>query len=234
MSKRRPNKLIHFSCVDKQNFESWDDDRALLNFIRPYRCILSGSPNVGKTAVIKTLLCTADPFFTRGFIWHPDIDVVETGEYADTDLEPIQKLPPTEFWYEINRDKDHMVLVIDDIDLGGLDRVQRHLLDRLVSNVSTHCCLTIIMASQIFFNLPPFLRKTANLFVLYKPVSEDQDNKAISKRVGLSPETLSTLFKEHCPSSFDSVWIDLTPKSPAKIRINGIKALKETKKEKWN
>ena len=224
---KRPSKLVHFECSDKFNHESWDDKRALLNFPRPYRAILSGPPNVGKTSVIKTLLCTADPLFERGFVWHPDPDVVESGEYSDCGLEPIQRLPPTRYWYDENPDKKHMVLVIDDIALASLDKEQRHLLDRLVSNVSTHASLSIIMASQIFFNLPPFLRKTANLFVLYRPVSEEQDNRAISKRVGLSPDTLASLFRDHCATPHNSVWIDLSSSSPAKIRIDGTKVLKE-------
>ena len=226
MPKKRPNKLLRFRCVDKDNHEHWSDDRAILSQPRPFRATIVGPPGSGKTSIIKSMLVNSDPLFERGFLYHPDPDATTEGEYQDCGLEPIEKLPETKYWYEINPEKKHMVLVIDDIDVSELRRDQKTRFDRLVSNVSTHCSLSIMCCSQVFFNLPTVLRKTSSLFVLYKPISEEQDLKAMSKRVGLPALTLSDLFKQYCPSRFDSVWIDLSVGSPAPVRINGTKVLK--------
>ena len=232
MPKKRPQKLLKFRCSDKDNHELWSENRDMLNITRPYRAVLCGPPGSSKTSVIKSLLCCADPLFERGWLWHPDPNAVTEGEYQDCGLELLKdnKLPPTKFWFDINPDKKHMVLVIDDVDVSELRREQKSLFDRLVSTASTHCSLTILLASQVFFNLPTVCRKTANLFVLYKPISEEQDLKAISKRVGLPADTLSELFHDHCPNRTDSVWIDLTPESPYPVRINGTKLMRKVEK----
>ncbi len=229
MPRKRPGKLLKFRCSDKDNHETWSENRHPLNMTRPYRAVICGPPGSSKTSVIKSLLVHADPLFEKGYLWHPDPEATTTGEYQDCGLELLKdnKLPSTQFWFENNKEKKNHVLVIDDIDVSELKRDQRSLFDRLVSTASTHCGLTILLASQVFFNLPTVARKTASLFVLYKPVSEEQDLKAMSKRCGLDAETLSRLFADHCPYRTDSVWIDLSDSTPFPIRINGTKMLRQ-------
>ena len=225
--QKRLTELVRFRSSDKDRHERWSDDKALLSFPRPVRICISGPCGVGKSSVIKSLMCCADPLFSKGWIMHPDEDVCETGEFQDCGLPYLPELPDTKFWYEGNASKDNHLLVIDDIALDELDGKQRRLLDRLVSNVSTHAQLSIFITAQVFFSIPTIVRRTTDVFVFFRPINLVMDAKSMSKRVGLSPDTLIALFKDHCPTKFDSVWIDLTPDSPAKIRINGTKVLRE-------
>lgn len=229
MPRKRPGKLLKFRCSDKDSIEQWRENRHPLNLTRPYRAVICGPPGSSKTSIIKSLIIHADPLFDRGYLWHPDPEATTTGEYQDCGLELLKdnKLPPTKFWFDSNKEKRQHVLVIDDIDTNDLSREQRSLFDRLVSTASSHCGLTVILASQVFFNIPVVARKTASLFVLFKPVSEEQDLKAMSKRVGLPAETLAQLFEDHCPDRHDSVWVDLSTNSPYPLRINGTKILRE-------
>lgn len=223
----RPNKLVVFDCVDKEKAENWSDDRPLISFPRPFRAVLTGPPGVGKSSVVKSILINQPTFFEQGWVFHPDPSVCEGGEYTDSGLMPLDEIPPAEWFYAQNPSKDHCLFVFDDVDLSSLSKDQHSRLDRLLCNASTHCNISVICVAQNFYSLPTVVRRTSNVFVLWKPVSSELDLKSISKRVGLNGKTLKTLFDTHCPSSYDSVWIDLTPNSPCKVRINAVKALKE-------
>ena len=76
------NKLFVLENEDKIFHEEPDFDE-LCNFPHPFRMILSGPPNVGKTNVIYNVLCKKKPAFERIIIFHND---PSTKEYQNVDF----------------------------------------------------------------------------------------------------------------------------------------------------
>ena len=56
---RLPNRLLALKNADKAFHESWHPKRNLLNFPHPFRAVLLGPPNTGKSATVKNLLLRA-------------------------------------------------------------------------------------------------------------------------------------------------------------------------------
>jgi hypothetical protein len=76
------------------------------------------------------------------------------------------------------------------------------------------------MASyQTFTDTPMLLRKVANVFIIYKPTSK-MEMQVIANRVGLEYETLRTCFKKYANGYHDSIMVDMTKNTPAKLRKN--------------
>ena len=65
------NKLIVLPNDDK-HFHEEPDYEDLGNFPHPFRMVLSGSPNCGKTNVIYNILLHKKPAFERIIIFHND------------------------------------------------------------------------------------------------------------------------------------------------------------------
>ena len=66
MSKKKnlklPDEIIPIKNPDKLFHEKWTGSRNKLNIPHPYRCILMGRPNSGKSTVIKNLLFLISPY----------------------------------------------------------------------------------------------------------------------------------------------------------------------------
>jgi hypothetical protein len=114
------------------------------------------------------------------------------------------------------------LLVIDDLDIRSLNKVQKMHLDRLLGYVSTHRSVSVAICTQDGFNLPAAMRRMCNVYCLWK----GPDMEALSmmaKKLGV--KNLHELFMRYCPNRRDSVWIDTTPGTPAPLRINGFKII---------
>ena len=48
----------------------------------------------------------------------------------------------------------------------------------------------------------------------------------VARKAGLTAKTLNALFDQFCSNPKDSVWVDLSDGSPAKIRVNGYNVIK--------
>ena len=146
--------------------------------------------------------------------------IAGTSEYDDVlgeDVEFLDKFPPVDFWPAVKAGAKKTLCVIDDLELKGLGKEDRARLDRLVGHVSTHRHVSVFLLTQDFYNIPPIARRTASLFVLWKP-RDMQSMDTVSKRVG---QDLKQIFTHIATEEHDSVWIDLTPKTPAPLRLNG-------------
>ena len=66
LSKRKlPSKLLLLPNPDKTHNERWKKGRAISNIPCPYRCIISGGVDKGKSTVINNILLHADPLYDR-------------------------------------------------------------------------------------------------------------------------------------------------------------------------
>lgn len=222
----RPSKLPPAPCSiislpnpDKLKHESYSDypkDFNIARFPVPFRCVILGKVNSGKSLIVKHILMARQalkPKFVEVYIVHGCESSIEYDDVEPTEI--MKEIPSyTEF------DPDTLkLLIIDDYDFTQISREQLTRISELFRFGSTHCNMSIILAHQSWFRIPKIVKDTANIFVIFRPHDLDE-LKTIGRRVGLSKNVIVNIFDTYLPNWRDSLTIDLNPKSPAKYRKN--------------
>ena len=207
-----PDKFIILECPDKKNAEKWYPGRSLANFPCPSRILLAGIPDCGKSTVIKNILLHSRPLYDRLII------VCCTKETTDYDLlEPhlvLDHLPSIESF-----DRNYKNCLIMD-DYKPKTTAEKAMMDRFFGFVSTHCNTTLMYATQDMFSIfSPVIRRMSNVFILWKAFDEMQ-LKMIATRVGMTYDSITQIMSDLDFGNKDSLTIDLTHNSPAKLRKN--------------
>lgn len=215
-----PDKIIPLPNPDKTFHEKWDEKRNKINFPHPFRCCLLGSPNVGKTTIIKNIILRAKPEFEDIVIIHCDGEY--TKEYDDLGLKTaiLKNIPAPEWW----AGKVKTLVILDDLEFKQMKKDEQRNLDRLFGFVSTHKNISICCGSQDFFSLPSIIRRCTNIYILWRPNDMDNLNN-ISRKCGIPSLIFKKLFNTHIKEKRDSLWVDLTEKTPYKIRKNGFEII---------
>jgi hypothetical protein len=220
-----PNKIIPIHNPDKDFHEKWFEGRNLLNIPHPFRAVLLGPPNVGKSTTCKNILLRADPEFEEVFIVHCDGDYTE--EYDDLDSCTIlERIPSPDEWEGAVK----TLVVLEDLEFKFMDRTQKRNLDRLFGFVSTHKNISIILCAQDTFNVPAIVRRCSNLWVLWKCSDLDEMSNC-ARRTSMKPLVFKKLFQKFITEPKDSLWIDMSEKSPHRLRKNGFIKIKSIKNE---
>lgn len=221
MKSNSDNKIFIFKNRDKEGwYESWTNGRNLLNFPHPFRCIVSGNPGSGKTNMIFNIICKSKPKFKKIYLCHFDQN---TKEYTDLSTINLPELPDSRS--SNFKPKIKSLLIIDDYDFAALSKPQMNNLRSLFKYASTHKGLSIIVATQDFFNLPPIIRRSSNIFFIWKGSSDLDSLFQIGRRLGYTKNDFKVLL-DTLRSRFDNLCIDLTVDSPAPVRLNGYTLLK--------
>jgi len=215
-----PNEIVIFENKDKKFHESWTPGRSAASFPHPFRALLVGPPNVGKSNLIKNILMHADPPFEQAYLIYPgEGDIKEkTDEYIDVEgIEGLDDIPAPSFFKKAGDSKSKKTLIIiDDYCLKGLNKTQKSNLDRLFGTVSTHRNVSIMCTSQDWFSIPPVIRRMSNVWIVYK----HRDRNSMTMISRKCSEDLQTLFRELAPGGYDSICIDNTHGSPYPLRLN--------------
>lgn len=227
------DKLVAFENADKGFHEVWAPGRNPLDFPHPFRALLTGPPNTGKSTTALNILVRATPAFDRVIVVHADPE--HTKEYdsikegaEDGTVILVPEIPPhTSFEEEVDADGNPFLpktlMIIDDLDLRSLNKRQKENLDRLLGYVSTHRSVSVIVCTQDAFNLPASKRRMIQVFVIWR--SPDMEAiQMICSKVGV--KNLQELFDEHCKNRRDSIWIDTTVDTPFPLRLNGFSMIK--------
>lgn len=244
--KKLPRQLLFIPSSDKNFIEQWDDmpNRDPLNFPKSFRMCLIGPVGMGKTMMIKNIICRVQNSrkkFERIFVLHQD---KFAREYDDIDAEIITELPENDFWMgypepdsedeepeqleDSDIERPPTLMIIDDICFKDLPKSQTLLLDRLCGFISSHCNVSLAVLNQTAFAIDPIIRKCSNVWVIWRPSDTDELN-VISRRVGFRSKELLHLFDEFAPHDTDSIMIDKTPGSPYPLRLNGYKLIERIK-----
>lgn len=212
---RLPNKILALPNADKAFHEKWYKGRNMLNIPHPFRCVALGPPNCGKGTIIKNLILRAKPQFEEIFIIHCDPEY--TKEWDDVCCnEMMSEIPAPDQW----EGEVKTLVILDDLEFKGMDKIQKRNLDRLFGFVSTHKNISIVLAAQDTFNVPPIVRRCSNLWVLWK--MSDMDSLAqTARKSGMKATAFNTIFNELMMDNHDSLWIDTTAGSPYPLRKNG-------------
>ena len=223
MSKRHtsaPNEIVIFENKDKNFHEKWTPGRSAASFPHPFRALLVGPPNVGKSNLIKNLLMHANPPFQQCFLIYPgEGDIKDkTDEYKDVEgIEGLDDIPAPAFFKKAGDSKSKKTLIIiDDYCLKGLNKIQKSNLDRLFGTVSTHRNVSIMCTSQDWFSIPPVIRRMSNVWIVYKH-RDKHSMELISRKCS---ENLDELFKSIAVGPYDSICVDNTAGSPYPLRFN--------------
>lgn len=238
----KKNTLYVTPNVDKKLHQEWGDKDHptddLLNIPRPYRLLITATPNCGKTMTIKNLLIHMKPTPENIFIAHAETwggvnsddadkkesfinyDVESIPEYEGVKAVYLRCLPPLVF-YDQFKDK-HNLLIIDDVNLrawSNKSRVRMDRLDKTWSWASTHRNLTIICALQsIYQQGVPSLYRFSNVFIVWKQ-KDKFVSSMIARNTGVELDDWKKMF-ELCKSPYDSITIDSSLNSPAPLRFN--------------
>jgi len=221
---RLPNKLLALPNADKSFHERWYKGRNLLNFPHPWRGVFLGPPNCSKTTTIKNIILRAKPEFVEIFCVHCDSEY--TKEWMDCDVEMLKDIPAPEEWLgEVKT-----LVILDDIEYKGMDKTQKANLDRLFGFVSTHKNISVALTSQDPFNVPPIVRRCANLWVLW-PLTDIDAMANTARKTGLKTDNFRSIFNQLMEGKRDGLWLDMTDGSPYPQRKNGYEIISKKKGE---
>jgi hypothetical protein len=171
---------------------------------------------VGKTTIVKNLLLRAKPQFEEVVVIHCDSGYTKEYDDIGDNLEMLDEIPAPEDW----EGQVKTLVILDDLEFKGMNKIQRRNLDRLFGYCSTHKNISCILCSQDAFNVPPIVRRCSNLWVLWR--CPDLDAMATcARKTGLKANNFNSIFNQLMLEPKDSLWIDTTDKSPYKMRKNG-------------
>jgi hypothetical protein len=215
---RLPNKIVPIKNRDKQNHEAWYEHRNICNFPRPYRCILVGGVNSGKTLCAKNIILRAHPAFDRIILCHCDS---ESKEWSDLDIPEedqfySNEIPPLEF-FNGKPENEKWLVILEDIEFKNEGKNEN--LSTLFRYISTHKNTSVLLMYQNFITVPKIARRLANIFVIWKMPDRTQ-METIGAKVGLKKGVLLDMFEKLCPNRYDNLCFDMTTNSPAPIRLN--------------
>ena len=213
---RLPDKILPIKNADKAFHEKWYKNRNLLNIIHPFRAVLLGPPNTGKTTIVKNIILRAYPPFQEVFVIHCDGGYTKEYEDLGNSVKMLDSIPCPEDW----TGEVKTLVVLDDLEFKGMPKTQKRNLDRLFGYVSTHKNISVCLCSQDPFNVPPIVRRCSNLWVLWK-CPDLASMSSIACRCGISSSDFNYIFDNFIKDTKDSLWIDRTDKTPYPLRING-------------
>ncbi len=210
-----PRRIIPIKNPDKEFHEHWYNGRCLMNIPHPFRCVLLGPPNVGKTTICKNLILRAQPPFQEIFVIH--CDPAYTEEYNDLGdgCTVLEDIPSPDEW----EGKVKTLVILDDLEFKFMSKDQVRNLGRLFGFVSTHKNISVALTSQDPFNVPAPVRRCANLWVLWK-MSDMDALSTCARRTGMKALTFKKIFNKLITEPHDSLWIDMTDKTPLRVRKN--------------
>lgn len=211
---------------DKGNWqETWRKprNRSLAAFPHSFRLMALGGVSRGKTNTMKNIFLEHQRLnkkFKRLYILTCDIS---SKEYIDCEPDLIlDRIPDISLF----NPKEKTMLIIDDFEWTKVDKQDMKNLSTIIRFISSHKNCSIMLSYQSFFDSPSIARKLANVFIIYKPNSKSELS-TIANRVGVDKDFLKYLFKKKANSQYDSICIDHTPGTPAKIRKNIYEVIKE-------
>ena len=224
MSRHQPSlpaRIIPFRNRDKAFHETWTSTRDWLDIPHPFRMLLASKPNGGKTTVILNLIlrtaCGKTPF-EKIVVVH--CDPQDTKEYDDIERELRADIPsPEEF-----SPHQKTLCILEDLNYLNMSKEQQGRLERLYGYASTHKNVSCILTAQDPFRILPTVRRCSNVFVLWNNHDKDMIY-TLARKTGLPAKRLQDTLRTQCRGPHDSLWVDLTPGSPARFRKNGYQRL---------
>jgi hypothetical protein len=215
------NEVIVIKNQDKDKgnwMESWSKpkNRSPGCIPHPFRMLALGGVGRGKTNSLKNIFLqhqgSGRPF-KRLIVVCCD---TSSAEWLDCDPESVRTILPDSAEFD---GSEKTCLVIDDYEFAGQRKEAKANLATLFRFCSSHKNLSILSSYQSFFDVDNIIRKTSNVFMIYKPTAKNELT-TIGNRVGLSKNKLQNLFETECSDTYDHVMIDHTIGTKYPLRKN--------------
>jgi len=220
---RAPREIVPIPNPDKKKHESYKKSHNPIRFPKPFKCCISGRPNSGKSLMALHIIMAHQekkPKFDEIHIVHGCADT-HTSEWDKIDPTSTRQEIPS---YEEFDPQNRTLLVFDDTDYTMLRSDELMRLSELVRFGSSHCNISCIFLTQVFFRIPKVIKDCCNVFIIYRPVDLDE-LATLGRRVGLKKEEISHIFNEFLPHWRDSLLINLIPNAPYKFGKNLFKPI---------
>lgn len=227
-------KHIVISTGEKDYHEKWNNKRDLGDFPHPFKLLLFGSTNSGKTTtihniIIKTMLGKKP--FKRIFLFYGDGDT-ESSDYSKESIRQLKTEYGLKHWYNcsdipsqkhFSQELGKSLLIIDDALMGqySLTKKQLKKLNTLIMHVCTHKHLSMIIVGHDAIFIPRCVR--SGMDIISTPFV--QDSRAIDKMTGMLGvsrtkfEIINEYLRQNPHNTFT---IDKTFNSPAPMRFPNI------------
>lgn len=214
-----PNKIVYIENADKDTgwMETWDEGRNIACIPHAFRALFLAGVSRGKSMQMKNLFLQhqiSKKPFKKLYILCPD--ALDSKEWCDCDPTDIFDYVPD---LSLFNGDDKTCIIIDDFEFKRMKKDDEQKLTTLFRFISSHKNCSLMASYQSFIDCPILLRKVANVFVIYKPTSKNE-MQIIANRVGVEYEILKKCFKIHANGYHDSIMVDMTKNTPAKLRKN--------------
>jgi hypothetical protein len=215
-----PDKVVVIKNADKDGgwMESWKHpkNRSPGHIPHSFRLLALGGVGRGKSNMMKQLFLkhqSSARKFKKLYVITCDLSSREWDDCEPTQI--FDRMPDIELFDS----GEKTCIIIDDYEFERCGKEEMRKLTTLFRMISSHKNVSVMASYQSFFHTPSICRKTANVFMLYKPTSKNE-LQTISNRVGVSYENLKYLFKHHANEYYDHILIDMTKNTPYPIRRN--------------
>ena len=215
---KAPRHIVSIPNPDKKMHETYKKSHNPIRFPKPFKCCISGRPNSGKSLMaLHIIMAHQDraPKFDEIHIVHGCADT-HTSEWEKIDPTSTRQDIPS---YEEYDPEKRTLLVFDDTDYTSLKSDELMRLSEIVRFGSSHCNISTIFLTQVFFRIPKVIKDCCNVFIIYRPVDLDELS-TLGRRVGLKKEEINHMFKTFLPHWRDSLLINLIPNAPSKFSKN--------------
>ena len=222
---RSGKSVVILANKDKDRIpkEKWSKGRDLGCLPHPFRAVFLGGVGRGKTNCMKNIFLEhqiSKRPFKEMIVVAPD----GSEEWEDCSPTQVLKSLPD---VDIFNPKNKTILIIDDFELMNMSKSEQRKLATIFRFISSHCNVSVLLSYQSYFQCPPICRKTASVFVIWKP-NGLQELQTIENRCGVSKGRLVELFGEY-DSPYDNIMIDNTIGAPSRIRCNIYNCVKDCK-----
>jgi hypothetical protein len=209
--------IVVVDCVDKKFITH---DRNPLLPSGGERLILAGRSNSGKGSAAKNIIgrLNPSPYDSNGdphgriVVLHYSPESTDEWDDIGAEMIGIEGLPDISdaAWDRTRKN----VLVIDELPIHSLSRVQRSLVTKYFEFGASHYNIIIILLAQNFASIPTPIRRAAEYWVIW-PSCDKIAQSHISAVTGHDMRQLTGL----CKSMYDNITFNFTGK-PHRLRHN--------------
>lgn len=182
------SKILILPNEDKQFHEEESKDKRC--FSHPFKAIICGPTNSGKSNVIRTLVAASCPGFEEIYVWHASPET--TREYDIMNPTAIMSGLPE--YGELSGNETKKLLIIEDINLLGEKKPVIEKLCLLLSHFCTHNGWSVIITGQNPYMIPPRVRILAHKILLFR--FTDNILGLFGKNLSLNSKSIHKLFAD--------------------------------------
>lgn len=203
------DEIFIFHSVDKNN-ETWSKNRKFSNYPRPYRSLILGCPNSGKSSIAKNLVLAGQPPYSKIYVWASspkewekyadylidDSDILDESNILfedddDSDIEEMEK----EINPKIKKTTRHKLLIIDDIEISKCSRPLKARVSLLFKHISSHKNLSIICLLQSPDMVGNEILANCNVFLISLNYKDIENISRLGKKIGVSYQTFKKIYR---------------------------------------